>query len=167
MRQKWRQFKSWISKNRGLLIDFALSFPFLKNFAPLWSSRKNVELLLDNNLPSVGRRPTDTFSVAVVNTGRAPITVKSLEMYFGNRVFERTPPSGWVFHCMEQDELVTLKPGESFKKPISKKFVWNIIKQETYKEKSIDCRLACLLVGEKNFRFSSGRRSFGIAYFES
>lgn len=166
MWRKWRQLKDGISKNPGLL-DFVLSFPFLRNFEPLWSNRKSIELLLDNNLPSVGRRPSDTFSVAVVNTGRIPVTVQSLEIYFGHRVFERTPPSGLIVYCMERDELVTLKPGESFKKLISKREVWNIIRQEIYKEKSIDCRLACLLVGEKGHRFSSNRRGFGIAYFES
>ena len=172
MRKKWKQFRHWILENLRPLIDVVVSLPYLKIFAPLWFNRRSVELLLNNNLPSRGL-PAPDLSVSVVNTGQVPVTVRDLELRFGDRVFTKSEPSYTVnFFCLERDELVTLKPGEYFKRTLPKKHVWSVlnqpgpIRQAAYGEKTIYCRIACLLIGESGYRFDSGTHGFGIAYFE-
>ena len=55
---------------------------------------------------------------------------------------------------------------EPLTRNLSKKDVWNVVKPVMAKEKTIGVRLACGLVGEKEGRFSSGKRSLGLLYFQ-
>ena len=140
-----------------------------------WSNRQKEKSDLDKNQPSVElllnkNEPMSVFDsdfhVSVVNTGHVPVTVQSLSICFGHQAaIESTPPSGTYFGLLRKDELISLDPARTVTRNLPKKEVWDVVKP-MMGEQTIGVRLVCGLVGEKEYLFSSGKRSLGPSYFQ-